>query len=174
MAYWRLKNKIKHKREISELLKIFLSNILPSLLTAIIGGVMVALLVPAIQYDYSIKQIVNAKKIDLLSSTAETWTAWMNHLGKAEVSLHQKKTKEAAKELEVVTEQFNKLKSILTLVEYIYQSKDIKKKITEFREWYNDVYTRGVNLEVKPGAPIVVKRDELLDLMGQELARTLK
>lgn len=194
-----------NKSPISERKKIFLSDILPALitaigavLTAIIGGIVIAQLVPQIQYNYSTRQTINSKKLDILLATTDALSGWMtqwrrtNNL-KSTISELQEKIKsskspserlalgkeidakksERKKELDTRRDFFLKLQSHIILAEHLFGS-EVKRAVQDFRNWYDDMVIKDIDIEVEPGKPADEKRKRILQLMGAELGQSLK
>jgi hypothetical protein len=143
--------------------EIFLAEWIPALLTALLGGAVVAYFAPKMQSQFTSEVALQKRKIDLWESIATDFTEyilWRNRLNSialAEVELTQKK-ETVPKEMMQRKEQYrterdkfaNSLRRDFVFARY-YFGETVKDKIEEFLSW-NEKFARTTVEQLPPDA----------------------
>jgi len=160
--------------------QIFLSKWVPALITAGIGGLVVALLVPMFQTDYAEKAALKKRKIELWESIGNNFTNYMtfrSSLNTAALSEREmvKEKKFPSKEFLERKESYrrerdryaNDLRRDFLLAGYYFGS-EIQKEINAFLNWHRQYRIATVD-KLPPDEEYAKWRDKIMLVIRSQL-----
>ncbi|HIJ97019.1 MAG TPA: hypothetical protein HPP94_15045 [Desulfuromonadales bacterium] len=161
-------------------LLIFLEKWMPALITAGIGGALVAILVPGIQSNYAEEAALKKRKIELWESIGSNFTYFINAnfqlVTVASEIERQEKNNEIIpstvmnrkEEYRMARDSYaSKLNSDLTMASF-YFGKPIKSLTGEYRKWIISIATSSIE-NMPPRSEFEKWRDRFLNDIGQQV-----
>lgn len=153
--------------------EIFLSKWVPALITAGIGGLMVAWLIPGIQTNYAEEAALKKRKIELWESIGNNFTNYINFRTRLNLSaLAEQKMKnqdqalsneylERKESYRIERDRYaNNLRKDFLLGEYYFGS-EVKKQIEEFIKWHRQYHVATVD-KLPPDEEYAKWRDKIM------------
>ena len=167
-------NTTKHTTDAKSFREIFLANWVPALLTALIGGLVVAYLAPVIQTQFANSAALKKRQLELWESIGENftnyivWRSRLNSVARAEISYGP--TDKVPKELLDNKARYllerdkyrNLFRRDLLLAPYYFTDPQVKTQIDEFQKWHTQFATATVD-KLPDDAEYLKWRDRLME-----------
>jgi hypothetical protein len=160
---------------------IFLDKWVPALITALIGGALVAYLAPAMQTKFTQSSTLEKRKLELWESIGENFTnyiLWRGRLNSAAIAerSYEKERKLIPKEFLLRKENYlterdkyaNLLRRDLLLANFYFQYPEAKEKINKFLDWHAKFRIATVD-QLPPDEEYIKWRDDIMESIRTRL-----
>lgn len=161
--------------------EILLAKWVPALITALIGGALVAYLAPAIQTKFTQSSTLEKRKLELWESIGENFTnyiLWRGRLNSAAIAerSYEKERRTVPKEFLLRKENYlterdkyaNLLRRDLLLANFYFQYPEAKEKINKFLDWHAKFRIATVD-QLPPDEEYIKWRDDIMETIRSKL-----